>query len=295
MANYILSCCSTADLTQEKFDELDVKFCPFHFNVDGVDYPDDLGKSYPFEKFYNDMTNGAMTKTSQLSVGEYTAYFEQFILEGKDILHCALSSGLSGTVQSATIAANMLMEKYPERKIIIVDSLAASSGFGLLMAMLSKKRAEGATLEECAAYAEEIKLNVNHWFFSTDLTFFVRGGRVSKASGWIGNMLHICPLLNVDFEGHLIPREKIRSEKKVQKIIVDRMLENADNGADYDGICYISHSNCAEWVEGVIKHIDENFPKLKGKVEVFPIGTTIGSHTGPGTVALFFMGNKRVD
>lgn len=293
MANYILSCCSTADLTQEKFDELDVKFCPFHFSVDGVDYPDDLGKSYPFEKFYNDMANGAMTKTSQLSVGEYTAYFESFLLEGKDIIHCALSSGLSGTVQSATIAANMLMEKYPERKIAIIDSLAASSGFGLLMAMLAKKRDEGATFEECAKYAEEIKLNVHHWFFSTDLTFYVRGGRVSKASGWIGNMLHICPLLNVDFEGHLIPREKIRSEKKVQKIIVDRMLENADNGADYDGICYISHSNCPEWVEGVIKHIENNFPKLKGKVEVFSIGTTIGAHTGPGTVALFFMGKKR--
>lgn len=293
MANYILSCCSTADLSQEKFDELDVKFCPFHFNVDGVDYPDDLGNSYPFEKFYNDMANGAMTKTSQLSVGEYTAYFEQFLIEGKDVLHCALSSGLSGTVQSATIAANMLKEKYPDRKIIIIDSLAASSGFGLLMAMLSKKRAEGATLEECAQYAEDIKLNVNHWFFSTDLTFYVRGGRVSKASGFIGNLLHICPLLNVDFEGHLIPREKIRSEKKVQKIIVDRMMENADNGTDYDGICYISHSNCYEWVEGVIKHIEENFPKLKGKVEVFSIGTTIGAHTGPGTVALFFMGKKR--
>lgn len=293
MANYILSCCSTADLTQEKFDELDVKFCQFHFSVDDVEYPDDLGKSYPFEKFYNDMEKGAMTKTSQLSIGQYTEYFEQFLSEGKDILHCTLSSGLSGTIQSATIAANALKEKYPERKIIIVDSLAASSGFGLFMAMLSKKRAEGANIEECAKYAEEIKLNVNHWFFSTDLKYYVRGGRISKTSGFIGTILHICPLLNVNNEGRLIPREKIISEKKVQKVIVDRMIQNADGGKDYDGICYISHSNCPGFVEGVLKHIETNFPNLKGKVEVFSIGTTIGAHTGPGTVALFFMGKQR--
>ena len=293
MTNYILSCCSTADLTQEKFDELDVKFCQFHFSVNDVEYPDDLGKSYPFEKFYNDMEKGAMTKTSQLSIGQYTDYFEQFLSEGKDILHCTLSSGLSGTIQSATIAADALKEKYPERKIIIIDSLAASSGFGLFMAMLSKKRAEGASIEECAKYAEEIKLNVNHWFFSTDLKYYVRGGRISKASGFIGSILHICPLLNVSNEGRLIPREKIISEKKVQKVIVDRMIQNADGGKDYDGICYISHSNCPSFVEGVLKHIENNFPNLKGKVEVFSIGTTIGAHTGPGTVALFFMGKQR--
>ncbi|MCQ2771785.1 MAG: DegV family protein [Bacilli bacterium] len=293
MANYVLSCCTTADLTKEKFQELGVEYCVFHFNVDGVDYPDDLGQSYPFPKFYDDMAKGAMTKTSQVSVGEYTEYFEKFLAQGKDIVHCALSGGLSGTVQSANIAADILREKYPGRQIYIIDSLAASSGFGLLMAMLAKKRDEGASIEDIVNYAEEIKLNVNHWFFSTDLTFYVRGGRVSKASGFIGNMLHICPLLNVDYEGHLIPREKIRSEKKVQKIIVDRMIENADNGTNYDGICYISHSNCEEYAQGVVKHIEANFPNLVGKVEVFSIGTTIGAHTGPGTVALFFMGKKR--
>lgn len=293
MADYILSCCSTADLTKEKFDELGVKYCQFHFTVDDVEYPDDLGKSYPFEKFYNDMEKGAMTKTSQLSIGQYSEYFEQFLSEGKDVLHLTLSSGLSGTIQSANIAANTLKEKYPDRKIIIVDSLAASSGFGLLMAMLSKKKAEGATIEECAEYAEKIKLNVNHWFFSTDLKYYVRGGRISKTSGFIGNILHICPLLNVNNEGRLIPREKILSEKKVQKVIVDRMIQHADGGKDYDGICYISHSNCQGFVDGVLKHIEANFPNLKGKVEVFSIGTTIGAHTGPGTVALFFMGQQR--
>ena len=142
-------------------------------------------------------------------------------------------------------------------------------------------------------WAENNRLSINHWFFSTDLKYFVRGGRISKTSGFFGNMLHVCPLLNVNDEGKLIPREKIIGKKKVINAIVQKMIENAKDGKDYNDYCYISHSAVFEDAKAVKDKVEEAFPNLKGKVEIFDIGTTIGSHTGPGTVALFFVGKER--
>ena len=295
MADFILSCCSTADLSREHFEKRGISFICFHFELDGTPYMDDLGKSIPFDEFYQRMTDGADTKTSQINVEEYCEYFERFLQEGKDILHLTLSSGISGSVNSARIAQGMLQEKYPERNIFIVDSLAASSGYGLLMDKLADLRDEGKSIDEVRDWAEENKKKLQHWFFSTDLTFYVKGGRVSKTAGFIGNVMNICPLLNVNFEGKLIPRQKVRTKKKVIAEIVDRMEQNAENGLDYDGKCYISNSACEEDAKAVAELVEARFPKLNGKVEINSIGTTIGSHTGPGTVALFFWGKERVD
>ncbi len=295
MADFILSCCSTADLSREHFEKRGISFICFHFELDGTPYMDDLGKSIPFDEFYQRMTDGADTKTSQINVEEYCEYFEHFLQEGKDILHLTLSSGISGSVNSARIAQGMLREKYPERNIFIVDSLAASSGYGLLMDKLADLRDEGKSIDEVRKWAEENKKKLQHWFFSTDLTFYVKGGRVSKTAGFIGNVMNICPLLNVNFEGKLIPRQKVRTKKKVIAEIVDRMEQNAENGLDYDGKCYISNSACEEDAKAVAELVEARFPKLNGKVEINSIGTTIGSHTGPGTVALFFWGKERVD
>ncbi|MDD6639053.1 MAG: DegV family protein [Lachnospiraceae bacterium] len=295
MADFILSCCSTADLSREHFEKRGISFICFHFELDGTPYMDDLGKSIPFDEFYQRMTDGADTKTSQINVEEYCEYFEHFLQEGKDILHLTLSSGISGSVNSARIAQGMLREKYPERNIFIVDSLAASSGYGLLMDKLADLRDEGKSIDEVREWAEENKKKLQHWFFSTDLTFYVKGGRVSKTAGFIGNVMNICPLLNVNFEGKLIPRQKVRTKKKVIAEIVDRMEQNAENGLDYDGKCYISNSACEEDAKAVAELVEARFPKLNGKVEINSIGTTIGSHTGPGTVALFFWGKERVD
>ena len=295
MADFILSCCSTADLSREHFEKRGISFICFHFELDGTPYMDDLGKSIPFDEFYQRMTDGADTKTSQINVEEYCEYFEHFLQEGKDILHLTLSSGISGSVNSARIAQGMLREKYPERNIFIVDSLAASSGYGLLMDKLADLRDEGKSIDEVRDWAEENKKNLQHWFFSTDLTFYVKGGRVSKTAGFIGNVMNICPLLNVNFEGKLIPRQKVRTKKKVLAEIVDKMEQNAENGLDYDGKCYISNSACEEDAKAVAELVEARFPKLNGKVEINSIGTTIGSHTGPGTVALFFWGKERAD
>ena len=293
MNRYVVSCCSTADLTKEHFAKRNISYICFHYELNGQQYADDLGQSMPFDQFYKAMQDGATTKTSQINADEFTEYFEGFLKEGKDILHVCLSSGITGVVNSANIAREELSEKYPDRKILIVDSLGASSGYGLLMDRLADLRDEGKTIEEVYQWAEAHKLNLHHWFFSTDLTFYIRGGRISKTSGFFGTMLNICPLLNMDDQGRLIPRYKIRTKKKVIHAIVDKMEECAEGGLDYSGKCYISQSACIEDAREVARLVEERFPKLNGKVEINSIGTTIGSHTGPGTVALFFWGSKR--
>lgn len=292
---WVLSSCSTADLTAEHFAARDIRYICFHYELDGRNYPDDLGRSIPFDKFYQAMADGAETRTSQINAAEYTEYFEGFLKQGIDILHVSLSGGLSGSVNSARIAAEELLRNYPERRIRIVDSLAASSGFGLLIDALADRRDEGMSLDEVADWAEANKLRVQHWFFSTDLTFYIRGGRVSRTAGFFGKMLNICPLLNVDYQGRLIPRDKIRTKRRVIREIVNRMEQNADDGPDYGGKCYICHSACEEDAKTVAALVEERFPKLNGKVGIYSIGTTIGAHTGPGTVALFFFGKERID
>ncbi len=293
MAEYYLSCSSTADLSKERFEQRNIRYICFHFELAGRDYLDDLGQSVPPETLYRRMSEGADTKTSQITIGEYEEYFETMLKEGKDVLHLTLSSGISGTYNSACIARDELSVKYPERKIYVVDSLAASSGYGLLMETLADMRDSGMELDVLHDWVNENRLRLQHWFFSTDLTFYIRGGRISKTSGFIGSVLSICPLLNVDFEGRLIPREKIRTKKKVIERIVEQMEANAQDGTAYAGKCFISQSACMEDAQAVAALIEERFPKLKGNVEIYPIGATIGSHTGPGTVALFFWGNKR--
>ena len=293
MGDYIISCCSTADLTEEHFRSRDIHYICFHYELDGKQYPDDLGKSMPFPEFYAAMANGAMTKTSQINAEEFEAYFEPLLREGFDILHVCLSSGITGVINSAMIAKTNLEEKYPQRKICIVDSLAASSGYGLLMDKIADQRDAGLSLGELEQWILAHRLEVNHWFFSTDLTFYIRGGRISKTAGFVGGLLNICPLLNVNDEGKLIPRSKIRTKRKVIAAIVERMKENAANGADYADKCYISQSACLEDAKAVAALVEEYFAHLKGKVEMNDIGTTLGSHTGPGTVALFFWGKRR--
>ncbi len=295
MKPYVISCCSAADLSKEHFERRDLKYLFFHFELGGTEYQDDLGASVSPEELYRRMLEGENTKTSQVSIGEYTEHFETFLKEGKDVLHVTLSSGISGTFNSARIAAEDLKEKYPERKIYVVDSLAASSGYGLLMDALADRRDEGMDIDALYQWCEEHKRQLHHWFFSTDLTFFIRGGRISKASGFIGTMLNICPLLNVNHLGQLIPREKVRTKKKVIKRIVEKMEEHAEGGVEYSGKCYICHSLCEEDARAVADLVETRFPKMAGSVEIYPIGATIGSHTGPGTVALFFWGDERVD
>lgn len=293
--SFVLSCCSTADLSREHFARRGISFICFHYQLDGKSYLDDLGQSVSMDQFYQRMTQGASTATSQINPEEYAEYFAGFLKEGKDVLHLCLSSGITSTMNSALIARDMLAEQYPDRQILILDSLAASSGYGLLMDRLADLRDEGQSIQQIYQWAADHRLEVHHWFFTSDLTFFIRGGRISKTAGFIGGVLNICPLLNVDNQGRLIPRYKIRTKRKVIQAIVDKMEENAWGGRDYTGKCFISHSACLEDAKAVARLVEERFPHLNGNVEIYDIGTTIGSHTGPGTVALFFWGKPRKD
>lgn len=295
MADYVLSCCSTADMPYEYFQKRGIPYVCYHYMIDGEVYPDDLGQTITFEDFYARIAAGAMPTTSQVNPGEFVKFFEPHLQEGKDILHITLSSGISGTHQSAIIARDELAEKYPERKIVVVDSLGASMGYGLLVDMAADMKESGASLEETAGWLEDNKLKVHHWFFSTDLTHYKRGGRISAASAAIGSLLHICPLMNMTFDGKLMPRKKIRGKKNVMAEIVQMMENYAEDRLNYNGKCFISHSNCFDDARKAADLIEAKFPHMEGKVMINSIGAVIGSHTGPGTVALFFVGDQRAD
>ncbi len=295
MPSYLLTCCSTADMSAEYFQQKKIPYVCFHFVLEGREYPDDLGKTVPFDAFYQKIAAGALPTTSQVNVREFIEFFEPYLAQGLDILHISLSSGLSGTYNSALLAREQLAQKFPERRIIIVDSLGASSGYGLLVDLAAGLRDSGASMDEVRAWLEENKLNIHHWFFSTDLTHYRRGGRISAASAAVGSLLSICPLMNMNQEGKLIPRAKIRGKKQVTAEIVRKMEEHARDGVNYSGKCFISNSACYEDARRVADWVEERFPHLNGSVVINSIGTVIGSHTGPGTVALFFVGDRRVD
>lgn len=295
MGEFILSCCSTADLPKEYLEKREIPYVCFHFTIDDKQYADDLGQSMSFEDFYGKIKNGAMPTTSQVNVDQFTEFFEPFLKAGKDVLHVSLSSGLSGSYNSANIAKEELIKKYPDRKLLIVDSLGASSGYGLLMDTLADMRDKGESIDSTYAFAQANKLNIHHWFFSTDLSHYFRGGRISRTSAIFGTILNICPLMNMDDKGHLTPREKIRGKQNVIKTIVKRMEEHAQGGKNYSGKCFISNSACYDDARAVADLIESEFKKLDGKVMINSVGTVIGAHTGPGTVALFFFGDKRVN
>lgn len=295
MNSFVITCCSTVDLPKEYFEKNNIPYACYHYIMDGEEYNDDLGQSIPYPEFYQRIAAGSMPTTSQINISEFMAFFEPFLQEGKDILHISMSSGISGTCNSAMNAKEELLAKYPERTIKVVDSLAASSGYGLFLDKLVEMRDAGKSLEEIYLFAEDNKLKLQHWFFSTDLTHFKRGGRISATAATLGNILNLCPLMNVDYVGKLIVRQKIRSKKKVIAEIVNKMIELADGGKDYNGKCFISCSACEEDARKVADLVEATFPNLNGKVEINSIGAVIGSHTGPGTVALFFWGEKRVN
>ncbi|SEH37569.1 MULTISPECIES: DegV family protein [Atopobiaceae] len=293
MCDYILSCCSTADLTEGMLKAIDVECVYFNYEIDGIACKDDFGRTHTSSDLFSRMLAGSDVKTSQVSMGDYIEFWRPFLEQGKSVLHVTLSSGISGTYQSACMAAERCMKDYPGLKVVVVDSLAASSGYGLLVDKMAELRNGGMGIDELAVWAEEHRLEVQHWFFSTDLTFFIRGGRISKTAGFFGNMLKICPLMSVEADGSLAVKEKIRTKKKAAARVVELMEQLADGRLDYDKKVFISNSACLSDAEVVSELLEKKFAKIDGSVQHFDIGATIGCHTGPGTVAVFFWGDRR--
>lgn len=290
MKDFIITTDTTADLSADYLAKYHIGLLSLSYTLEDETYTWD--NPLPVKDFYNKLRNGSLPTTSQVNPELAAEAFEKIITEQDvNILHIAFSSGLSGTYNSARIASMELADKYPENKIIIVDSLAASMGEGLLVHKAVMMKEEGKSLEEIASWLEENKLHLVHNFTVDDLFHLYRGGRVSKTAAFVGSMINLKPILHVDDEGHLIPLSKVRGRKKSLLALVDCMEKQMGSWKDKNDIVFISHGDCEEDAQFVADQIKERFG-----IEAFLIdyvGPTIGAHTGAGVVALFYMGDYR--
>jgi DegV family protein with EDD domain len=258
----------------------------FRFTDEDREYAEN---DIPSHDFYERMRAGGIAKTSAINTETFRKTFEAELKEGHDILYIGFSSGLSTTYNSGRVAAQELAEKYPERTVITIDSLAASAGFGLLVALAAKKRDEGADLQAVADYVRELIPHLCHWFTVDDLVYLKRGGRVSPTVAFVGNLLGIKPVLHVDDEGHLINITKVRGRRTSVMALAQKygeLLQSAENN-----VAFISHGDCLEDANLLKDILESNYG---ARVELItPVGTVIGAHSGPGTLALFFIGNNR--
>ena len=296
MSAYILTTESPADLSKEYYEQTGIPYIPYHFQVNDDELLTDwVGEGMTPKELSELMDKGVVPKTSQPNTAEYEEFFEPYLQAGWDIFHVVFSSGLSGAYNACVTAVEELRERYPERKIIAVDSRAAAPGFGLLVDEVYTRKCNGATMEELEEFVLNNRDHLQHWFYVTDLKYLKNGGRVSAASAAIGNMLNICPLMFVDKEGKLKVFEKIRGRKKIINATVEKMVEHAKDGTGYYGKCFIGHFNAPDEA-GILKEaIEERITGIEGGVRIFEIGKTIGAHSGPGTIALFFWGDEKVE
>ena len=287
MQSFVIGACSTSDLPPDYVQKNEIEIVKLSYMIDHKEYKDG---DMDAKVFFNMEREGYMPTTSQVTPEEYLQVFDRILSSGQDLLSIAFSSGLSGSCNSAKIAAEEMRAKYPERKLYVVDSLCASLGQGLLVDYAVKMRADGKSIDETYKWVETNKLGLNHWFTVDSLNHLKRGGRVTGAAAFVGNLLHIKPVLNVDYEGHLIPREKEQGRKKALRCLVDKMSEYIYKPEGQT--VFISHGDDLEAAEKVAAMVKDRFPEI-GEVMVSMLGTVIGAHSGPGTVALFFMGKTR--
>ena len=289
MGDYLITTDNMTDLPDEYAAKYGLPMMSLTYFLDGVMYTAE--NSLPSEVFYKKMREGCMPTTSQVNPAEAKEKLQQFLKLNKNIIHIAFSSGLSGTYNSVRIAAQELEEEMPDCRITVVDSLAASLGEGLLVHKALEKQKAGFSYDELVSWLEENKLRVCHYFTVDDLFHLYRGGRVSKAAAVLGTMINLKPVLHVDDEGHLIPLSKVRGRKKSLNALVDDMEKQIGRYREENDIIFISHGDCYEDALYVQEQVKKRFG-----IESFlinPVGPTIGAHSGPGTLALFFMGEKR--
>lgn len=291
--NFILSCESTVDLPYSYVSGRNMPVLFYSYLIDGQEYPDDMGRDpEALPRFYRFLEEGKMPSTSQTNVFKYTEFFTELLKKG-DVLHIAFGSGMTPSVKNALAAADELRKDFPNRKIIVVDSLCSSSGYGLLVDGAADMRDRGCTMEEIEQWLLDNRQKVHHQFFSTDLKYFRRSGRVSGATATIGSILNICPIMRLDDTGHIIAYDKVRGKKRAIQRTIQEMEKHAENGLQYSGKCWICHSNCLADAQETKEVIRQKFPNISEDIRICDIGTIIASHCGPGTVAVFFFGDER--
>lgn len=290
MKNYVIVTETTTDISDKMAKELDVIMIPMDLELEGKSYTHYADeREISIESFYDVLRKGGKSVTSLINTETFLSTFRPILEKGNDILYIAFSSGLSGTYNSSLIARDELLEEYPEAKIVCVDTKAASAGEGLMVYSAVKKKEEGLTIDELNEWIENNVLKLCHWFTVDDLNHLKRGGRVSAISATIGTALNIKPILHVDDEGHLIPMEKVRGRKKSLIALYEHMKETVVNPKEQ--VIFISHGDALEDAEFLANMIKE---KLQVKeVVISKIGPVIGTHSGPGTIALFFFGTNR--
>ena len=290
--DFILSCESTVDMPYSYCQERDLKVMFYSYYVNDQAYEDDMGRNKEaFDRFYGFISSGNVPKTAQLNEQQYLDYLEPLLNEG-DVLHIVFGTGMTESYHNAVLAAEELRKKFPERKLVVIDSTCSSSGYGLIVDDAADLRDQGKSLDEIAEWLETNKLNLHHQFYSTTLKYFRKSGRVSMATAFFGEILNICPIMHLNKAGRIIAYSKVIGKKRAAQRTVDEMLAHAKNGKNYSGKCFISHSNVLADAEFMRDKIKENFPDIKD-VRIFDIGTIIAAHTGPGTVAVFFWGDER--
>ena len=290
---FILSCESTIDLPYSYPQERDIPVLFYSYSVDGQSYTDDMGRDpESLPRVYGFIEDGTLPSTSQLNEAQYEEFFAPLLEQG-DVLHIAFGSGMTASVQNANLAAEALREKYPERKLVVIDSLCSSSGYGLLVDAAADLRDAGKSLEETAEWVTANRNKVHHQFYSTELKFYRRSGRMSGATATIATILDICPIMRLDDKGRIIAYSKVRGKKNAVKETIRTMEQHAQDGVNYHGKCFICHSHCPAEAEVTRQAVAEHFPHIQGDIRVNEIGTSIASHCGPGTVAGFFFGDER--
>ncbi|MGM9647503.1 MAG: DegV family protein [Eubacteriales bacterium] len=289
-----LSCESTVDLPYSYVSDRNISVLFYSYMIDGVEYPDDMGRDESARAdFYEKIKEGKKPTTSQINTYRYLEYFRP-LLEKGDVLHVAFGSGMTPSVNNAIEAAKTLQEEFPDRRLIIVDSTCSSSGYGMLVDIAADLRDCGEEMEAVAEWLLNIRKKIHHNFFVTDLTMLRRGGRVSGPTAAIATVLGICPTLQLNETGHIVASGKVRGKQNAIKATVQAMVDHLDGDLNYSGKCYVSHANAIKDAEVTKAAVETTFPNLKGKVQIFDIGTIIASHCGPGTVALFYIGDERV-
>lgn len=288
MKDYIIFVDSACDIPQNLLNDWELKYCSLSlvFSGDEKEYHDHEIQAH---EFYNKMRGGALPKTSAANMGKFCDAFEEIVRDGKDIIYIGFSSGLSATCNFAREAAEEIMSRYDGSKIIVVDSLCASAGYGLLVKLLVDKKNNGASIDELADFAENTKMNIMHWFTVDDLKYLKAGGRISATTALVGGMLNIKPIMKVDDNGKLVSVSKVRGRRAALKAIADMYDQTAIDKES--GVVFISHGDCVEDANALAQMIKE-----KNGVDVqliTNVGPVIGSHSGPGTLALFFLVNNR--
>lgn len=291
MAEYIISTDTSCDFPLEYVKQHQLPLVTLFYSIDGVTGENGCPSSDVLKNFYDKMRAGSMTKTQQASIEDTEKVFREILQEGKDILHIAFSSGLSGTANAARLAAENMMEEFPGRKIIVIDSLCASLGQGLLVDYALKLQQQGKTMEETAKWLEDHIQNICHLFTVEDLKYLQRGGRISKTTALVGTMIGIKPVLHVDPEGKLVSISKVRGRKQSIQALVNKMEESIGKYRDEKQPIFISHGDCIEDANYLAELVKERFGYDEFLIN--DVGPTIGAHSGPGTLALFFMGETR--